>query len=165
LAYCGRTLERIGLRCWAKSLAGDGPPTLLSEDDKINGARFSPDHHWFLYTSFETGRAEINVQTFPPSGQKWRVSVGGGESGFWKNDGKEIVFQALDGKMMAVEVNPGQTFTAGVPRELFQIPGKIAGGRFAVTPDAQRFLIPIEQQPADRATLTTVINWRAGINR
>ncbi len=83
--------------------------------------------------------------------------------GNWRGDGKEIVFQAADGKMMAVDVKLGATFEAGIPRALFQVPGPIIGSRFAMSSDAQRFLFPLAPQTGDRATLTTVLNWTSDI--
>ena len=39
--------------------------------------QFSPDGHWIVYTSDESGRSEIYVQPFPQSGTKFRVSTSG----------------------------------------------------------------------------------------
>jgi hypothetical protein len=127
--------------------------------------RFSPDGHWMLYTSNETGRQETYVQTFPPSGGKWQVSVQGGNFGYWKNDGKEIIFDSSDGKMMAADVKLGTTFEAAVPRTLFEVPGTIVGGQFALTADAQRFLLPLAPPTTERPSLTTVLNWTADIKK
>jgi len=105
------------------------------------------------------------VQPFPPSGGKWQVSVDGGEFVYWRRDGKEIIFGTIDGTIMAVDVKLGATFEAGVPRQLFKIPGALAGVRFAITADAQRFLVPLIPQAADRPTLTAVLNWTAEIKK
>ncbi len=45
--------------------------------DERNGA-LSPDGRWLDYTSTETIRQEIDVQPFPPTGAKTRVSTAGG---------------------------------------------------------------------------------------
>ena len=83
----------------------------------------------------------------------------------WRRDGKEILFDSADGKMMAVEVKLNPSFQAGVPRELFKIPGAIVNNRFAIAGDAPRFLLPLTPQSSDRPTITTVLNWTADIKK
>jgi serine/threonine protein kinase len=39
--------------------------------------RVSPDGRWLAYRSAETGKAEVYVQNFPPSSEKWRISTAG----------------------------------------------------------------------------------------
>ena len=150
----------------ALSMTGERKSSsVVSDKFEKRSSRLSPDGRWILYQSNESGRPEIYVQTFPPSGGKWQVSVDGTVSAAWRDDGKEIVFQGSDGKMMAVDVTIGATFEAGVPRELFQVPGPIVGLLFAMTSDAQRFLIPLAPQTGDRPTLTAVLNWAADIQK
>jgi eukaryotic-like serine/threonine-protein kinase len=150
---------------WALPMTGEGKAfPILTEKFQENRAKFSPDGRWIVYTSTETGRLENYVQPFPPSGEKWRLSVDGGGHSYWRRDGKEIIFGSPGRRIMAVDVKAGTTFEAGVPRELFKVPGMNIGDRFAVTPDAHRFLFPLAQT-ADRPTLTVVLNWDADLRR
>jgi serine/threonine protein kinase/Tol biopolymer transport system component len=151
---------------WVLPLTGDRKPyPLLNQKYWELRGKFSPDGHWLLYTSNETGRSEIYVQAFPPSGGKWQVSVNGGESGYWRRDGKEIIFTTVDRKIMAVDVKLGATFEAGVPRELFQFSGNRVANRIVVTADAQRFLLPMAAQSGERPAITVVENWTADIKK
>ena len=125
-------------------------------------ARFSPDGHWIAYSSNESGTDQIFVQSFPPSGGKWQVSVNGGNQASWRQDGKELFFDTPDGKLMAVDVKLGSTFEAGIPRALFDIPAPFVG-RYVVNPDGQRFLFPFTATPAEGVTLTVVLNWTADL--
>ena len=50
------------------------------------------------------------------------VSRGGGTAPRWRGDGREIFYLAPDGKMMAVDVGPGQEFKAGAPALSFRLP-------------------------------------------
>jgi eukaryotic-like serine/threonine-protein kinase len=162
----GFTALNANYDSWILPLTGDRKPyPLLTEKFNDFRVRFSPDGKWILYASNETGRTEIYVQTFPPSGGKWQVSVAGGNYGYWKSDGREIIFDAPNGKMMAVDVKLGKTFEAGVPHVLFDIPGTISGGRFVVSSDAQRFLLPFVPQSNERPTITAVLNWTADIKK
>jgi serine/threonine protein kinase/Tol biopolymer transport system component len=152
-------------KIWALPMTGDGKTfPVVNESFQYIRGKFSPDGRWVAYTSNETGRNEIYVQTFPPSGGKWQVSAGGGEYVYWRKDGKELIFGTADRKVFAVDVKLGNTFEAGVPRKLFDVPGAMAGVRFAITADAQRFLIPLSP-PTDRRTFTTVLNWTAEIKK
>jgi dipeptidyl aminopeptidase/acylaminoacyl peptidase len=155
-----------GWDAWALPVTGDRKPyPVLNQKFDEFRTRFSPDGHWIVYTSSETNRNEIYVQTFPVSGGKWQVSVNGGSEALWRGDGKEIFFNSLDGKMMAVDVKLGSTFEAGVPHELFQIPGTIAGTRFVVASDGQRFLLPLTAKGTERPRLTAVLNWISDIKK
>jgi Tol biopolymer transport system component len=162
----GFVVPNAGYDSWILPMTGDRKPfPILTEKFNDFRVRFSPDGKWILYTSTETGRSELYVQTFPPSGGKWQVSVAGGNYGYWRGDGKEIIFDTLAGKMMAVDVKLDKTFEAGVPHALFDIPGAIAGGRFVVSSNAQRFLLPLQPQSVERPTITTVLNWTADIKK
>jgi eukaryotic-like serine/threonine-protein kinase len=149
---------------WVLPLTGDRKPyALLNQKYNERRPRFSPDGRWILYSSNETGREEIYVQAFPPSGGKWQVSVNGAAVGYWKRDGREIIFDSLDRKIMAVDVKLGTTFEAGIPRPLFELPATIVGGRFAMTADGQRFLIPLPSRTDETAAIRVVLNWPADI--
>ena len=47
-------------------------------------SHFSPDGRWIAYASVESGRPEVFVQSFPPSGGKWQVSRSGGTEPAWR---------------------------------------------------------------------------------
>jgi serine/threonine protein kinase len=133
------------------SLVGDRKIIRLpeTESDERYG-QFSPDSHWVAYSSEESGRFEVYVRPFSGrpdlvSKGKWQVSTGGGYWPRWRRDGKELYFNALDGKLMVVTVKSSSTFEAGVPEVLFDPghPGELAYRDFYydVWPDGQRFLI------------------------
>ncbi len=139
-------------------------PYLLTEFGELYG-RFSPDGRWLAYTSNETKRNEIYVQSFPTPGGKLPVSTNGGERSIWSGDGKELYFVSLDGKMMAAEVNTSSKFEAGVPKPLFNV--RLSRGMdawFDVTKDG-RFLIPVQVEQTSKAPITVVVNWQAGLKK
>jgi Tol biopolymer transport system component len=151
---------------WALPLTGDRKPyPVLTQKYTEYRPRYSPDGRWMLYVSNETGRNEVYVQAFPPSGGKWQVSVNGANVGHWRKDGREIVFESLDRRVMAVDVKLGTTFEAGLPHELFQVPANVVGGRLAMSADGQRFLVPLPTSSDERVALRAVLNWPAGIKR
>ena len=52
--------------------------------------RFSPDGRFIAYDSDESGRDEVFVQPFPPTGGKWQISIGGGTEASWNRSGREL---------------------------------------------------------------------------
>jgi Tol biopolymer transport system component/predicted Ser/Thr protein kinase len=142
------------------NLNGDGKATPLVTNPGGRRARFSPDGKWISYESNESGRYEIYVQRFPPQGDRVQVSVNGGDSAWWRSDGKELFFNAPDRKLMAVDVTLGSNFGAAVPHALFEVPGFINNGRFVASLDGNRFLMPIQFQD-EFQPLTVIVNWPA----
>lgn len=114
---------KTGADVWALPLAGDRKPVALLQTPFIEQhPQTSPDGKWLAYTSNETGRLEIYVQTLPPGGGKWQVSSGGGGFARWRPDGKELFYMDRPsfGKIVAVAVRAtGTTFEYSTPRPLF----------------------------------------------
>jgi len=150
---------------WVMPTFGDRKPfPYLQTEFNEQYARLSPNGQWLAYTSGESKRNEIYVQTFPTPGGKWQVSTNGGTRPVWSRDGKELYFIGADGKMMAVEVKGGAKFEAGLPKPLFD--ARIAGGGtwFDVSKDG-RFLIPVQPEQAANAPMTVVVNWTAALKK
>jgi eukaryotic-like serine/threonine-protein kinase len=132
-----------GTDLWFLPLTGDKKPTkfLTSPADEMHG-NFSPDGRFVAYTSNESGKFHVNVQTLPLSDKKWQVSTSGGYEPRWRADGLEIYYRSADRRLMAVSVGAGPSF--GLPKTLFQTrvqPG-VAHNRMHYVPsrDGQRFL-------------------------
>jgi serine/threonine protein kinase/Tol biopolymer transport system component len=136
--------------------------------------QLSPDNHWMAFTSDRSGRREVYVRPFPPGEGEWTISIAGGEQPRWRGDGKELFFEAADGKMMAVPVKaaagPKPSFEAGTPVALFDahMVHRPAGGliEYDVTADGKRFLINTAGgSGAASPPLTVVTNWNAGLKK
>ena len=142
------------------------PYVVLQTQFNETHGRFSPDNRWLAYVSNESGRNEVYVQSFPPSGGKWQVSTTGGAQPHWRADGKELFYMTPDRKLMAVDVNSQQSFGVGAPKLLFQttVARYEAPNRYAVSRDGQRFLINSAVEEVSH-TMTVVLNWTAEIKR
>ena len=149
---------------------GKPVPFAKSSYAEMHG-QFSPDGRWLAYLSNESGRPEIYVRSFPSGEGEWQISTGGGVQPRWRRDGKELYFIALDGKLMAVSIASGATFSAGTPQTLFQtriyglIPSNYYTQQYDVTPDGQRFLINVDATDTNAAPLTVVLDWTAGLKK
>jgi serine/threonine protein kinase len=171
-------IRRTNGDLWLYPLAGQGQAAPLTQtpfDEK--GARFSPDGRWLAYYSNESGNREVYLRPVAETGERVRVSSGGGTMPRWRRDGKELFYvnniSGFSGSpLMAVPIQTdGSTFRAGLPKALFetQLPANMRhpGGpanSFAVAPDGQRFLLPrpagSAREPAP-STITVVLNWPA----
>jgi hypothetical protein len=127
---------------------------------------FSPNGHLVAYTSNESGRFEVYVETLPRSDRKWPVSTNGGYEPRWRADGREIYFLSEDRKLMAVPVGAGPSF--GIPKPLFQtrIAAGVTGNRTHYVPsrDGERFLVNMAID-APASPITVVVNWTAGLKK
>ncbi len=147
-------------------LAGDRKPVPFAVNDASSAqGQFSPDGRWVAYSSDFTGRSEIYLQRFPPSGGPVAVSANGGTQPRWRRDGRELYFVAADGAMMAVPVSLGSTADAGTPFKLFD--SGIAqenyfyyGGAamYAPSSDGQRFLVIRSLKAGDPGSIRVVLN-------
>jgi eukaryotic-like serine/threonine-protein kinase len=153
---------------WILPTFGDAKPfPFLKTPFSEQGPAFSPDGHFLAYQSNESGRPEIYVQSFPGPGGKWQVSNAGGVETHWRADGKELYYRSPDQKLMAVEIQTGSGFTAGVPRALFlgRFDPATARNRYLPAADGQRFLT-VAPLGRDAMTPTTVVlNWFAELGR
>ena len=113
---------------------------------------FSPDGRWIAYVSNESGRDEVYVKEFGGSGAQHTISSGGGSEPVWSPAGDELFFRS-DEWMLAVPIEAGEQFSAGVPTALFEGNFKrefVAGNQYYdVSADGQHFLM-IEEDAALR---------------
>jgi Tol biopolymer transport system component len=160
--------QKTATDLWVLPLFGVGNPypLLQTEFDESQGF-FSPDGHWLAYSSNETGRSEVYVQTFPQSGGKWLISSGGGAQPHWRADGKELFYVAPDRTLMSVDVNAASTFETSAPKPLFatQVSGYNSPNRYVVTADGQRFLINSPAGEVSQTPITVVLNWTSRLKR
>ena len=153
---------------WVRELRGQAEPIAVARalSGIIDQAQFAPDGRWIAYNSNESGRYEINVIPFPPTGDKWQISRNGGVQPTWRGDGRELYFLTLDGTLMAVDIQPGPTFQWGIPSPLFRTPITVGDAQtedYAPASDGKRFFVV---QPLDApAPVTVVLNWTAGFEK
>jgi eukaryotic-like serine/threonine-protein kinase len=122
--------------------------------------RFSPNGKWVAYTSDESGRNDVYIQSFPVGGPKRRISRQGGDFARWRQDGKELFYTALDNTLMAVPIQADSNSLAdGDPKPLFKIAGR--AGTYDVAPEGQRILALPPARDDAPASMTIVVNWLA----
>ncbi|MFH2052553.1 MAG: protein kinase [bacterium] len=87
---------------------------------------FSPDTRWLAFVSNESGQSEVLVKPFGRPGGTEQVSVGGGSSPIWSDDGRHIYYRQRnddpdDRWIMAVDVSEKDgRLEFSSPRRLFR---------------------------------------------
>jgi serine/threonine-protein kinase len=137
---------------------------LLETRFEERGGALSPDGRWLAYESSSSGRFEIYVRPFPNvSDGQWQVSTSGGVQSLWAPGGRELLYVALDGALLAVSVDPrGSAWSAGATRKLvdgnyFTGGGVFVSRHYDVSPDGQRFLMIKESGSSDQAAPPQII--------
>jgi Tol biopolymer transport system component/tRNA A-37 threonylcarbamoyl transferase component Bud32 len=156
---------------WIHSLSEKTSRVFATGGDSYGSARFSPDGRWIAYDANESGRLEVYIQAFelgeattpaqPGPGARFQVSTAGGTAPHWRDDGREIVYQDLDQRVMAVAVEEKNSrLRLGTPEPLFSVAGELIAGD--ATGDHQNFLFAIRDEVASEP-LNVVVNWVGGL--
>ena len=152
-----------------------GPQPFVDDEANAEGASFSPDGHYVAHVSTVTGRREVYIRSYPRSGGRTTVSVGGGFQPVWGRNG-ELYYRNLTGdRMMSVTVTTEPTLSIGDPRQVFtgqyylSPPGGSPHPLYDVTRDDRRFLMLKEGdkggEDAPTARFIIVENWFEELKR
>ena len=148
---------------WTLPLSGDRQPKVFLQTPFNEGsAVFSPDGRWVAYESDASGRREIHVCAFPGGKEQIPISRDGGRAPRWRDDGRELFFLGLDGRLMAARIEGAQGFHATLPQPLFQT-GITANNNHPYTAarNGQKFLVPVFREVPGSTPITVVVNWEA----
>jgi eukaryotic-like serine/threonine-protein kinase len=148
------------------SLHGHSPPRpVVNTPAYEGGAQFSPNGHWMVYASDESGQMQVYVRPFPGPDRRWPVSTQGGTQPLWSSDGKAI-FYRVGNRMMVVDLSAGVDLTLSQPRQLFEqryVFQNISVANYDVSSDGQRFVMIKDEAGSGR--LNVVLNWTEELKR
>jgi serine/threonine-protein kinase len=125
------------------------PYAATSADE--TAARVSPDGRWVAYTSDESGREEVYIDSYPRPGRRVSVSWDGGAHPVWRGDGRELYYWK-DGALVAVQLTPNGAWADAAPAigkrvVLFRAEYLVGPNTmYDVSPDGQRFVLVQESQ-------------------
>jgi len=123
---------------------GSAPWPYAATSADESAARISPDERWVAYTSDESGRSEVYLDSYPHPGRRVLVSSSGGAFPVWRADGRELYYWN-DGRLVAVSVDGGpgaRTPAVGPANVLFSAPYYSGPNTmYDVSPDGKRFVM------------------------
>jgi len=153
--------EETAVDIWAVDLESGEPLQLRAQRGVEVPGGISPDGRWLAYFSDESGRFEVYVTPFPNAGRRWQASTDSGVFPFWREDGRELVYQRFDGRLMSVEVDLGaDSVRFGDTTELFDAaPPDALGPAFAPSADCQRILVIPKGEASGTTLLNVMVGW------
>jgi hypothetical protein len=131
-------------------------------------AVFSPDGRWIAYDSNETGRTNVFVQPFPPTGIKYQLTKDNGHHPLWSPNGKELFFIPGTGQFASVSTATTPSFTWGdpvaVPKGGFREGGPTSRRSYDFTRDGTQVVSIVNASRIPSTTSETleiqvVLNW------
>ena len=136
---------------------------LLDESFNELQPAVSPDGRWLAYTSDESGRFEVFVQSFPELRGKKQVSSGGGREPVWKRDGTELFYREGD-KMMSVATTLAPDLFLGRPELLFESSYSNSpfgsATNYDIAEDGRFLMVQSEDDEAEEPMrINVVLNW------
>src|SRR5439155_26008180 len=93
------------------------------------------------YYSTESGNREVYLRTIDASGDRFRVSSGGGRMPRWRRDGKELYYMAPGNEVMAVPIAAGSRPQPGAAIALFHVEGVVRD--YDAAADGLRFVVDV----------------------
>ena|SRR5215831_5720576 len=144
------------------------PSAFIDSDHNEGGAVFSPlssrgGPSWLAYTSDESGRDEVYVQSFPAARTKIKISLAGGSRPLWNHDASELYFLDPKGMLMAARVRNARTMEIDRPRELFLIgTPPLDRPPYALnyaTWDGSRFLVRSSGSEGEHRSIAILTHW------
>jgi eukaryotic-like serine/threonine-protein kinase len=161
---------------WLIDMARQRKPVRLSgTSNHESSPAFSPDGRWLAFTSDESGRTEVYVQSFEAGetprlvGERHLVSRHGAICLRWRRDGKELFYLAWDGRLYAVPITLSPGLKIAPPAPLFTISTEARAALhstvgFDVSADGQRLLVPVVTS-AEKSEIVVIQNWEAALQR
>jgi Tol biopolymer transport system component len=123
---------------------GSTPRPYVATSADETAARVSPDGRWVAYTSDESGRAEVYLDSYASPGRRVMLSTNGGIHPVWRGDGRELYYWSGEA-LMAVQLvpSPGDAPPRVGARSVL-LHASYAGGintMYDVSADGQKFVI------------------------
>ncbi len=158
---------------WTVSPDGKATPLRVTPFNE-GEARFSPGltsasgsaSGWVAYTSDESGRREVYVQSYPGGKNRKAVSSGGGSQPRWSPDGKELFYVTGD-FVVSVAFHPDGSFRA--PRRLFDRSKFLVSDyrfqSYQPSADGKRFLMIRRDEGSVPRQLNVILNWSGELDQ
>ncbi|HEY6572974.1 MAG TPA: hypothetical protein VI198_06600, partial [Candidatus Eisenbacteria bacterium] len=159
---------RVNVRSIATAGSDRTPKAYLDPSTPSAGGMVSPDGKWLAFSSGRGSGIQVYVQSLLGPPGRWQISTTGGYWPRWTKGGSELVFEAADGRLMAVDIDTKSGFQAGTPRVLFTIPARLtAVGTISWTADAsgEKFVLIVPPRVETSGAIEVVTDFGLLVNR
>ena len=152
------TGPQTGTDLWLLPPNGKPSAWLATGAEEVEG-RFSPDGRVVAYSSNESGRFEVYVQSRENPADRTQVSVDGGQMPTWSSNGDRLFFRQGN-VMMEAAIRTMGGLSAGAPARIFDGEWTLAQWfPYDVLPGGQRFLMVEQSRGAVPTRIDVVLNW------
>jgi len=161
LLYGNASLGRYDMFAIALDETDAKPIRLTSGTASADEPHFSPDGTWVAYAT--QSDAQVFVIPFPPTGERWQLSNGGGLQPRWSADGNTLFYLEPGGRLMRVPIPQSDPRNAGAPEAIFDtgLEGSVSYDDYTVAPDG-RFLLRLPIRGAGAvAPIRVLVGWEA----
>jgi hypothetical protein len=111
---------------------------------------------------------QVYVHSLKGAPGRWQISTTSGIHPQWIRGGRELLYESLEGSLMAVDIEATAGFRAGIPHPLFRLPmGSPAVGATSWTAaaDGERFYLLAPPRSLTVAKLEVVTDFNALVSR
>jgi Tol biopolymer transport system component len=166
LAYAANN-EKTANDVWVLPMTGaPKPAAILQTSFNEHHAQFSPDGRWLVFTSNQSGRDDVYVQSFPDASTRRIVSSAGGAYPRWSRSGRELFYRTPDGRLMTIPVRlAGSSVQLGTPSVVMRLV-EAAGLHpypYDVAADGRILALTPASGAVQDLTLTVLMNWQAAL--
>jgi Tol biopolymer transport system component len=130
----------------------------------------SPDGRWLaLGTNQGSPVPQVYVVSLTGPPGRWQVSTTNGYQPMWTKDGKELLYQTIEGHLMAVDIDASSGFRAGTPHQLFDVGdrGALSVGALNWGCDAagEKFIVIVPNRAATSGKIEVVSDFHSLVSR
>jgi len=160
----------LGGQVWTQRLVDGGERRpLVQEEFSADQARLSPDGRWLAFTLWLPTGPAVFVKRVDQPRERIQVSPERGFGPIWRDDARELFYEAPDG-FMAVAMNENQgSLSIGEPQRLFSLhtAGFTLNQPYNVyaAGDGQKFLVNTVVNNTDNVPLEVTLNWARDIEQ
>jgi Tol biopolymer transport system component len=143
---------------------------LMDSSRKMARLSISPDGRWLaLGTNEGSPLPQVYVVSLVGPPGRWQVSTTNGYQPTWTKGGKELIYQTVEGHLMAVDIDATSGFRAGTPHPLFDVQDRstLSAGalNWGCDPAGEKFVVVSPNRVATSGKLEIVSDFHSLVSR